>query len=43
MARRVIHLTMLLLTLALLVHAQETKPQQPAQGAKPSLLRRKLI
>ena len=35
MARRIIHLTMLLLTLALLVHAQETKPQQPAQGANP--------
>jgi len=35
MARRIIHLTMLLLTLALLVHAQETKQQQPAQGANP--------
>ena len=35
MARRVIHLMMLLLTLALGVQAQETKPQQPAQGANP--------
>ena len=35
MARKVIQLTMLLLTLALVVQAQETKPQQTAQGANP--------